>query len=708
MLILEYDDYPKYFEYVEEYSPYAIFHMVMNNENLWLPLINPNMYKQALSEFTKYGYLDKFPKKYIYQWIGILMKNTAILRSTTEIAGHTQDSPFEEFYDYFFNDEGVDKNGQSWENFLQKNNLNEDDEYEAMTQYLDEIGFYDNLVLPDGSDAWSDYGLEPLEKLLLTYNDKMSAEDCLVLINKVLDVYHQRGDLSSAFIEGGTKSLSQISYNESIIKNKKIYISENQIKALITERISSNVYHFTSIRNALKIAEEDAIFLQTSLDGFANDNNSNKLSYFSTTRTKYQSFGYSRKFDNNSARIELDGDKLNYDYSAKPYNYWGDSMGKPTYLKNDEKGMTVDKQEHVRDEAEDRIITNKSVIEPAHKYIKRIDIILTNIDDHSDVNYLDTTHLLLSRYHNFVYVYDNLQDFNKQSSNTINKKILDQLDTFNIGSYDNNNIKLNGDMVQVVLAAILNGESEDLVNDSAKLLKKYGLNRYLTGNILKKNKYFDYPYNINLNNLVDILTYKLSDASRKPNREKSRIIQMITDYFNRNNLKNYSDYIKHKSFKMELNPSYQYSIIDDYVKKGYIDPNKKIEVLIIRNTSTYDNIIVTDVNSLKVSDVNKDLMNVAEFFINATEENMKSKNYKSYRKYIISVFKQNPTVGKIINMLNQLGYEENIYEKLQFILDTLVKYKTIDVYSFNSNMIMQQSISNPKNNLTKFLNLFKK
>lgn len=68
---------------------------------------------------------------------------------------------------------------------------------------------------------------------------------------------------------------------------KKIQLTESQFKNIIIERISSNVYHFTSISNALKIAEEDALFLQSSLEGYSNTSNSNKLFYLSTTRTKY-------------------------------------------------------------------------------------------------------------------------------------------------------------------------------------------------------------------------------------------------------------------------------------------------------------------------------------------------------------------------------------------------------------------------------------
>lgn len=88
--------------------------------------------------------------------------------------------------------------------------------------------------MPDGSDAWSDYGLEPLMEIINEYNSDLSPEKVIVIVNKALDVYHQRGNMASIFVEGGTKALSQISES----KSKKIYIRENQLLKLnaVTER----------------------------------------------------------------------------------------------------------------------------------------------------------------------------------------------------------------------------------------------------------------------------------------------------------------------------------------------------------------------------------------------------------------------------------------------------------------------------------------
>ena len=181
---------------------HQIYKMYDDGERLF-NLINPSMYKQALSEFMKYGEFVKFPTRYIYQWMAIIMANTAKIHSITAIAGHDRWCPIDEFVDHYFMGDN-----DLWDEYKQEHY---NDDYDDMCAYLDNNGFYDWIKLPDGSDAWSDYGLQPLEEICQEYNENMSPEEVIVLINRALDVTHQRGDLASAFIVGGSKTLSDIS-----------------------------------------------------------------------------------------------------------------------------------------------------------------------------------------------------------------------------------------------------------------------------------------------------------------------------------------------------------------------------------------------------------------------------------------------------------------------------------------------------------------
>ena len=222
----------EFYEYLEEYGAREVFEMYRNGETAWVGLINPESYKQALREFMQYGEIIRFPKQKIYQWFGTVMRNTAILGTITSIAGHTQYAPLEEFLDEFFYDDEIgDIDYDAWERYKEEEGGNSD--YSAMIEYLDSLNppFFDWCQMPDGSDPWSDYGLDPLHEIIKEYNENKTPEEVLVLLNRALDVVHQRGDLASIFIVGGRKTLSQIS--EDVKRNKKtVIITEKQLRLL--------------------------------------------------------------------------------------------------------------------------------------------------------------------------------------------------------------------------------------------------------------------------------------------------------------------------------------------------------------------------------------------------------------------------------------------------------------------------------------------
>lgn len=211
------DEEHPYWEYMEKYDVYYVLNEFFNNpqgKQDWGVLINPNMYAKALKELSRFGKLTNstFPSKYVYQWMGIIMKNTAILEANTELAGHSMNFPGYEVAEFAERIDGI----QIGTN------------YEEGSEWLYEKGLYDWMQMPDGSDAWSDYGIEPLWKIFEEYNEDLPLEKVLILVNRALDVYHQRGDMASIFIQGGSKALSKIAEHKNR-NNKKIYLTEKQI-----------------------------------------------------------------------------------------------------------------------------------------------------------------------------------------------------------------------------------------------------------------------------------------------------------------------------------------------------------------------------------------------------------------------------------------------------------------------------------------------
>lgn len=239
------DDLHPYYEAMEENGVYEVLNDFLfrtTDKQQWTPLIQPDMYKKALSEFIRFGKFVHFPVKYIYQWIGIIMNNTAKLRANTELAGHDSFFPIDELKDVM--EQHPDKFADAIKKY---GNINDEKYYENAYEILDYIGLYDWMNMPDGSDAWSDFGLPSLEKVIAEYKEGMTPEETIVIINKALDCAHPRGDLSSIFIVGGSRTLSAIS--ESVKRNKKIIVNENQLLAL-KEYHDQLVFNFDDEGNA--------------------------------------------------------------------------------------------------------------------------------------------------------------------------------------------------------------------------------------------------------------------------------------------------------------------------------------------------------------------------------------------------------------------------------------------------------------------------
>lgn len=203
----------------------------------WKPLINPQSYKKALEEFTKFGEITRFPIKYIYQWIGIIKKNTAILYACTDIFGHNEYCPYYEMENYL--SDLIEKKYGKYK-FDGTSIITSRGEEIMFDNFLDEIGFYKFITLPSGDVACSDYSLKPLFKIIDEYDRKSddTPENALITVNKALNVYHMNGDLSSAFIIGGKASCDWIS--EALVK-KNICINEKQVKNII-KKLNETIY----------------------------------------------------------------------------------------------------------------------------------------------------------------------------------------------------------------------------------------------------------------------------------------------------------------------------------------------------------------------------------------------------------------------------------------------------------------------------------
>ena len=249
-------------------------------DSLQWSLINPASYQKALDEFMTYGKLGKVQSNLVYKFMGIMLKNTAILYAITSLVGDFLPYDYKSLMSFLdkympsiryrkignnvFPEFAVIFSEHMLRNFLTTGkidfslcghgdekgyvdkyteaihewNMNHrcaillvDDKqgvaYQTMygPDILDKLGFFKWAVLPDGGDAFSDYGMPQLLSIVNEYDDSSTPEKTLVIVNKALDVYHQRSELAAAFIVGGSSTLDSISnrkalYTESLKKRR--------------------------------------------------------------------------------------------------------------------------------------------------------------------------------------------------------------------------------------------------------------------------------------------------------------------------------------------------------------------------------------------------------------------------------------------------------------------------------------------------------
>ena len=136
--------------------------------------------KKIWEDYIRYGFVRDEKGLDIIE--RVLTRNILKLNANTELSGHVSYSVDDKLEDY---------------------GLTIDDIWES------EFGF--NNYMRDDVTNISDYGLEPLLKLLVELRRKTKPEDRLVVMDKILNVVHYTSDLANIFLRGGSRDLDQLS-----------------------------------------------------------------------------------------------------------------------------------------------------------------------------------------------------------------------------------------------------------------------------------------------------------------------------------------------------------------------------------------------------------------------------------------------------------------------------------------------------------------
>lgn len=205
----------------EDYTVYDLLQEFLSDkengiETVQFNLIPAAQYTNLLRRYMSAPnpQMARIPEKVVGEWLDYVATGILKLTYMTELAGHTSSFPSDDCADVFGEDV------TDWKS------------YEKASEYLEKEGFYDWCILPDGTPAYSDYGIEPMWKIFKEYDETMEGYEKLMILNRILDVGHWNGDLASAFIEGGSKTCAMISNIEEEFKNgnKHIMCFEDFVK----------------------------------------------------------------------------------------------------------------------------------------------------------------------------------------------------------------------------------------------------------------------------------------------------------------------------------------------------------------------------------------------------------------------------------------------------------------------------------------------
>ena len=229
-------------EYREEIKNHIVDIINGKTKQPW-KVISFELIKRIWMEYAQYKLIrhEQMERK-LSQMSDLVVTNIVKLYVNTVLAGHTSE-PIEDCANeggYCFKPEGAQ--GKA----LQKpdEEIKETDPSLFPVQYIPpeftfKVGDYDKdkecEILPFTKDEYqelsmdyiydenwgqwriSDYAMEPLIKLANELLMEHTAEEQLILIDRVFNVVHPRGDIASLFVKGGSRVLSELAENPNLV-----------------------------------------------------------------------------------------------------------------------------------------------------------------------------------------------------------------------------------------------------------------------------------------------------------------------------------------------------------------------------------------------------------------------------------------------------------------------------------------------------------
>lgn len=176
-----------YYELYDE-EMLEIYYDIMDgsSQQFW-DVVPKTLLFKVWNDFMKYGFVRN--EKQLQKIKNLIIENAIKIDCNSEYCGHKSDDVIQKMSDML---ELSDKEGEYFEDIF----LNSLDIY-----------FFDD----SGADRISDYILDDLRELIFLLLQSTDPKEDIVLIDRVLNLIHRRGDVAAWFIEGGEDTLSELS-----------------------------------------------------------------------------------------------------------------------------------------------------------------------------------------------------------------------------------------------------------------------------------------------------------------------------------------------------------------------------------------------------------------------------------------------------------------------------------------------------------------
>lgn len=174
------------FHFVEQYDEALLgivnqFKQSKKGQHYRWPAVNADDLANVWLEYGKRGALSEASVTKLEKLKAQTLLNIARLRVTTELMGHSQLNPAE---------------------------VLENAGFDFTEKQIERLG--DFLTTKQGSYMLSDYGLPKVEKLYDPLFNAKTPDEIISVMDRILNVVHQRSDFAEFFVQGGTKTLDRI------------------------------------------------------------------------------------------------------------------------------------------------------------------------------------------------------------------------------------------------------------------------------------------------------------------------------------------------------------------------------------------------------------------------------------------------------------------------------------------------------------------